>query len=521
VVRKKWKLIAGGVALVLIVVVGLVVWRFKTFFDDTFSSNAYHSSFVSPTPDVQQTTALVTTTRNPDIITSTPGGTLTTVPTVLATALAPTPTAVSFDPNMPLLQRIRNGQRITALFMGYSGPGHDGPYLTDTLMVLSFDPKTKTITEINVPRDLYVPVAIGPGGANSWGKVNGVFSTIMEWKEPTQEKIDDKYHWTDDKSKLNSAAALTVDTIEHVLGIPIDVWVGMDFSGFRKLIDALGGINVCVDRTFTDTHYPRNDNDQIDASEMTVHFEAGCQQMDGNTAIEYARSRKSEDPMEGGDFARGRRQQKVVEAVKQKAQNSNLFFKFLDVLGALDNNIHTSLTFDEARSLLGYIQSDEGKQLQQELKFDSEVLPTSLVADGSDPTLGYILNPAAGKGNFKKFQDWLQADFAHILVRREQVWVLVINSSTNKGAEDRLGDYLLSQGFHVSEPLIQGSLDSSILYDYSNGAAATNIALLKKMMPNLKVEALNPAKNVDYPGSSLVLYLGNNYNGIIDIADSQ
>lgn len=527
-IKKNWKWFAGGLVLVILLVAGFLAWRVLTFVDHTFQDKPRVSTLVSPTPDAE-VTATAQARVGGVVISSTPivptvGNAVTANPVtaVVGTAATAAPTPFMYDPNLPLLQRIRNGQRITLLYMGYSGPGHDGPYLTDTVMVMSFDPKTSTVSEFSIPRDLYVPFPIGPGGTNSWGKVNGVFSTVMKWEEPTQDKVDQKYRWTDDKSQLNSAANLLTDTVERIMGIPIDIWVAMDFTGFRKLIEAMDGVNVCVERTFTDKHYPRNDNDQVDASEMTIHFEAGCQKMDGETAIRFSRSRKSEDLQEGGDFARSLRQMKVVEAIKQKATSGNLFFKFLDILGALDNNIHTSLTFDQARGLLGYIQSDDGKKLQQQIKFDSEVMSgvNGLVTDFKDPVLDYVLYPTAGKGNFKKIQQWVQEDFAHLPIRREQVWVQVINSSNNVGAEDRLSDYLIGLGYHVSGPEKASPIDSCTLYDYTNGTVPDNVALLQKMLPGLKIITATPDKKPYPTAPGLILYLGKNYNGVLDVTGS-
>lgn len=521
-IKKNWKWLAGGVTIVVLLVAGVIAWRVFSFIGNTFGDKTRVSSLGTPTVDVQATsTALahynqVAVTPAPTDQSLPVQAEVTTTVSAVATPAPTAPTALTYDPNMPLIQRIRNGQRVTMVYMGYSGPGHEGPYLTDTVLVLSFDPKTSTVTEFNVPRDLMVPFPIGPGGQNAWGKMNGVFSTIMEWKEPTQDRIDPKYRWTDDKSQLYSAANLTADTVEHILGIPIDGWFAMDFNGFRKLIDAMGGVNVCVERPFTDKEYPANDNDQVNASVITIHFDAGCQQMNGETAIRFSRSRKSQDPQEGGDFARSQRQMKVIEAVRQKVQSNNLFFKFLDYMSALDNNIHTSLTLDEARSLLGYVQSSDGKKLQQNVKFDPEVISSinDLVTDGQDPTLGYVLEPVAGRGNFKPIQQWVQSTFTHEDLRREQVRLQVINSSDKVGAADRLTNYLADQGFRLAAPDPGALMNTSVLYDYTNGTAVTNLARIQEMLPGLKIITSKAANKPYLNAPDLILYIGKDYKGV-------
>lgn len=517
--KKKWKWIVAGVVLVIVMVAVVSGLRVLSFVNDTFQKQERVSSNVTtPTPDVQATATaqshlsdVVVSTVQPDTVTTAPAATTTIAPTAAPTA--------AFDPNAPLVQRLRNGQRVTLLYVGYGGSGHDGPYLTDTVLVLSIDPKTKTVSEFNIPRDLYLPFPIGPGGTPSWGKMNGVFSTIMEWSESTQNNIDPKYHWTDDKTKLESAANLTADTVEQITGLPIDAWVTMDFNGFRDLINAVGGIDVCVQRAFTDNQYPANDDDQVDASIITIHFDAGCQHMDGETAIRFSRSRHSQDPMEGGDFARSRRQMQVIDALRQKVTHDNLFFKFLDILTALDNNIHTSLTLDQAKSLLGYIQSSEGKQLQADLKFDPEIIGPNLVTDSSDPTLGYILQPIAGKGNFKDVQQYVQLDFQHLDVRREQAWVQVLNCSGKSGVDDRLSNFLLDEGFHVDGSDTCPAQKTTVLYDYTNGAAINNINMLKGYLPGLTVITKTADKKPYDNAPDLMLYVGEDYHGVT-VADT-
>lgn len=532
--KRRWKqLVVAGIVVVLIVLI-VSALRVLGFVNDTFQTQARVSAFsATPTPDVQATVTaqahlkevaaanvIITNNTQPTTSVTTFSSTTTTtmanyVTTMSATEIpTSTPTAIAFDPNMSLVQHLHNGQRLTLMYLGYGGTGHSGAYLTDTILVLSIDPKTKTISEFNVPRDLYVPVQLEQGNQPTWAKINSVFATIMDWSEPNQNSLDPKYRWTDSKTQLESAANLTADTVEQVLGIPIDAWVTMDFNGFRSLINALGGVDVCVERPFTDNQYPANDDDQVDASVITIHFDAGCQHMDGETAIRFARSRHSQDPLEGGDFARSRRQMQVIDALRQKVTANNLFFKFLDILGALDNNIHTSLTFDQAKSLLGYIQSSEGKQLQQDLKFDPEIISTNLVTDSTDPQFGYILQPLAGQGNFKDIQQWVQLDFQHLDLRREQAWVQVLNCSGKSGVDDRLSSYLLDQGFHVDDSATCPVQSHSVLYDFTGGTALNNIATLKKMLPNLTVVSKPSSKKPYTNAPDLMLYIGADYQGV-------
>jgi LCP family protein required for cell wall assembly len=113
--------------------------------------------------------------------------------------------------------------------------------------------------------------------------------------------------------------------MEDVVGIPIHYAVVIDFSGFTKVIDAVGGIDVNVPEAFTDTQYPKPGMEQAtcpgDPTNAcvyeTVHFDAGVQHMDGARALIYARSRHAEGD-QGSDFARSRRQQIIMVALKDR-----------------------------------------------------------------------------------------------------------------------------------------------------------------------------------------------------------
>lgn len=171
-----------------------------------------------------------------------------------------------------------------------SNAGYVSGVLTDTIMVASIDAKKKDAVVISIPRDLYV-------------------------------KMDDHT-----RGKINSAYAfggveLAQKAVEEVLGIPIHYFVVVDFESFEKAIDVLGGIDVNVERAFDDYKFPKPGFENAEPEEDRwehLHFDAGLQHMDGETALTFARSRHAEGP-EGGDFARIKRQQKVVLAAKDKA----------------------------------------------------------------------------------------------------------------------------------------------------------------------------------------------------------
>ncbi|MBI3577486.1 LCP family protein [Candidatus Gottesmanbacteria bacterium] len=188
--------------------------------------------------------------------------------------------------------------RTNVLLLGIPGGIHEGADLTDSMMVLSFQHKTKTLTLISLPRDI--------------------------WSDTLKDKINSAYHYGEEKKK-GGGMLLAKVIAEDVVGIPIQYGLVVDFSGFRRVLDDVGGITVLVAQTFTDSEFPieGKEDDPCDGDPKfrcrfeTIHFEAGKQHMDGITGLTYVRSRHAEGE-EGSDFARGRRQQEVIVALKTK-----------------------------------------------------------------------------------------------------------------------------------------------------------------------------------------------------------
>ncbi|HEX2910201.1 MAG TPA: LCP family protein [Chloroflexia bacterium] len=509
--KKNWKWFAIGTVVVVLLIVGILSFRVLNFVNGV---KADRVGDAAPTLDTQafaQATITAEARRcaaAENCVTATTGN-------FAAVTTAPAPTATPDLSKSKIVQRIKAGDRINVLYMGYGGSGHEGEYLTDTILVLSFDPKTQTVTEFNVPRDLYLSVPAGPNGKSFKSKANGIFSTIMKWDKPNQDELDPKYHWTNDQEKHAAAANLVANTIQNVLGLKIDYWFTMNFNGFRTLIDKMGGVTVCVDRAFEDDQYPRNDNDKIDASVMTIKFEKGCQVMNGERAIQFARSRHSES-LEGGDFARSARQMKVIAAIKEEILKKNLLTSALDLMDALQTNLRVSMDGGDLLALANYLNSSEGKDLAKNLKFDPEIISgNNFVKDidkGGD--IGYALIPQAGEDKFGEIQAWVQKDFNYTLIRRDNVRIQVLNGTGLEGKAQAVTDFLDDQGFRLSEPDKTANEDTTYLVDYTNGEAVGNIEQLKKFLPNMKVYS-KPKDKKPWDGSpDLFLFLGKDYKGM-------
>ena len=507
--------LGGGVVLVLFA--GLMAFRLLNFVGDVTGKRV--AGDVTPTADAQallQATATAQTRQcavSLDCPTPGPNGLL------QPTAVVPLPTlaaTVTPDPsNSKIVQRIKAGERISVVYMGYGGLGHEGAYLTDTVLVLSFDPKSQTVSEYNIPRDLYLSVPGGPAGKTWKSKANGIFSTIMKWEKPTQDDLDPRYRWTNPKEQHDAAANLVANTVQGVLGFKIDYWLTMNFDAFRKLIDNMGGVQVCVDRAFVDNDYPRNDNDTVDAGVMTIKFDKGCQTMSGERAIEFARSRKS-NSLEGGDFARSARQMKVIQAIKDEVLRRNLLTNAWSYMDALQGNLRVSMPPDELFSLATYFNSSEGKGVVSAVKFDPEIMDGNNLVQELDQggAIGYSVIPQAGQDKYGDIQAWAKRSMTYALIRREQISLQVLNSTGVAGKANAVADFLADRGFRQAEPEASPVLDETTLFDYTEGKGAANVAQLKQFLPTMKVVVRTPDKKPYETAPGLMLYLGKDYKGI-------
>ncbi|HLD25204.1 MAG TPA: LCP family protein [Patescibacteria group bacterium] len=195
--------------------------------------------------------------------------------------------------------------RVNILLLGIAGGDHAGSDLTDTNLVLSFHGKNKTLSMISVPRDI--------------------------WSDTLKDKINSAYHYGEEK-KDGGGLTLSKAILSDVVGLPIQYALVLDFSGFTKVIDLVGGVTIDVPKGFTDTEFPipgKEDDGCEGDPEFRCRYEpltfaTGEQKMDGARALQYIRSRHAEGD-EGSDFARGRRQQEVLLALKSRLLSRDIY----------------------------------------------------------------------------------------------------------------------------------------------------------------------------------------------------
>ncbi len=203
----------------------------------------------------------------------------------------------------------------------------------DTIMLVTFNPKTLSATMFSIPRDLYVPII------NAYGRNIGY-------------------------NKINSSAAYgtasTINTVENLTGIEIDYFVKVNFQGAIDLVNALGGIDVDVEAPDYDYYISRFGEGVLceSGADRTytnmVCMNTGMQHLNGEQALAYARSRHA---YLESDIARNRHQQQIIEAIAKKIVKTSSLGDFTNILNTISNNIATNMSTSQ---ILSFYESLKG-----------------------------------------------------------------------------------------------------------------------------------------------------------------
>jgi polyisoprenyl-teichoic acid--peptidoglycan teichoic acid transferase len=262
------------------------------------------------------------------------------------------------------------GNRVNLLIMGYGGGQHEAPNLTDSMIVVSLNPKDNATTMISVPRDLWVQV---PPQSGNYAKLNSAY----------ENGLANGYNGISAGPAAGGAEAAR--KVSDVTGMPVQYWLTINFSGFRGLVDALGGVDVNVPVGWTAINLG---NDGLPGT-GTATFKAGWQHMDGERALQYARARYITSPAsEGSDFARSRRQLLLIHAIIDRARSLGAIPEMPGVMNALQQTLYTNLSLADMSLLATHVDIDHAAPIGLT---NDNVLVDAVSDDGQD-----ILEPANG-----------------------------------------------------------------------------------------------------------------------------
>jgi LCP family protein required for cell wall assembly len=349
-------------------------------------------------------------------------------------------------------------ERINILLMGIDQRDAEAgqPTRTDTMILLTIDPVGKTMGLLSIPRDLWVPI---PGLSH-----------------PLTERINTANFYGDLENYPGGGPALAKKTVQYNLGIPVHYYVRIDFNGFQKIVDALGGVTIDVDKPIHDDQYP-----DANYGVITIDIPAGVQHMDGKTALEFVRTRHVDS-----DFGRTRRQLQFLVAMRDQALNLNILPKLPSLISQFRDSVKTDLTANEIINLARLASQVDKDQII------TRSIDETMVTGWVTPEGGEVLIP--NRDEIKKVVDEVFAPVAQApnpqptpvptatpapeqptasslsVLQSENARIEVLNGTNTKGLATRTSTYLRSLGYNVVAIGDAGRYDyqTSVILSYAD-----------------------------------------------------
>jgi polyisoprenyl-teichoic acid--peptidoglycan teichoic acid transferase len=387
------------------------------------------------------------------------------------------------QPVVPEVPTWTGVERVTVLLLGIDERKQEtGPFRTDTMLVLTIDPVAKTAGILSIPRDLWVRIP----AMDTDGKIN------------TAHFLGDAYNYP------GGGPALAVETVKQELGIPAAYYVRFNFDSFEKVVDAIGGVDICVAETIDDPEYPALDNYGFDP----LHIDAGCQHMNGALALKYARTRHT-----GTDFDRAKRQQQVILAVRDKVIQQNLLPQLVaqapSLLDTLQHAIKTNLSLDQIIQLAKLATQIDPKNIKQATIDENMVVAYNTPTDPPQNVLVPIRD---------KFRELREKFFNSVpaanpsgeaaALAADAARIVVENGTQINGLAARTSDRLKAAGYNVVEVTSADRFDytQSQIISYLNDTTLAAAIARTLGLPMSAIVTSTMSADVD-----LKLVLGSDY----------
>lgn len=373
--------------------------------------------------------------------------------------------------------------RVSMLVMGLDyrdWAAGEGAPRTDTMMLLTIDPLARTAGMISIPRDLWVNV---PGF--EYGRINTAYSLGESYQLP------------------GGGPGLALETVEELLGVPIDYYALVDFGAFIRFVDEIGGVKVEI---------PEKIKVDLLGDNNMKTIRPGSQVLTGEIALAYARARKTE----GGDFDRAQRQQQVIMGIRNQFMRADIVAKILPnapvLYQELSSGIRTNLTLEQAIQL-GWL----ARQIPEEDIRQGVIGPPDQVNLLKSPEGDDVLKPITNKirelrdevfFGSERFSPAAASRDPVELVKAEAPKLTVLNGTATAGLAASTTEYLQSQGIDVN---ITGNADqlytNTTIFDYTGKVYTVRyLTELMNVSSNQYFSRYDPTSEVD-----VVVILGSDW----------
>jgi LCP family protein required for cell wall assembly len=350
------------------------------------------------------------------------------------------PVASTATPELPVEEAVEyptwdGGSRINILFVGLRGGdpiNGDCPFCTDTLILLTVDPVTKTAGMLSIPRDMWVNI---PGFGYS--RINTAWTLGRRSRLP------------------GGGPDLTMKTISHFMGVPVDYYVQVDFDTFVDMIDLIGGVDVYNDETLLLD--PMVHGKELKKVKLTC---CGMRHLNGAVALAFARCRHIEQGCKDGDIGRARRQQKVIFAIRDKVLSPENFPALMaqapELYSTFSSGIRTNMWLEDALKLAVLVRDIPRESIKNGVIDHTMIAFDNVILGGQNAS---IMKPLPDKirvlrdeifslgGPVSPFAEGdplslMQADHAH---------VRVLNGTSTVQLDWWTGKFLSNQGVVVTQ----------------------------------------------------------------------
>ncbi len=362
-------------------------------------------------------------------------------------------------------------------------PGEAGKR-TDTLIVATIDPATRRVAMFSLPRDTVdVPLPAGPArgvfGTAYAGKINSLYGAAMA--------RPDIFPGNDNVRGYNAVKA----ALGELYGLDIRWYVEVNFEGFKKVVDTLGGVTIDVQMPVSDDAYPGDDGRL-----KRVYIPTGVQHMTGSEALVYARSRHG-----SSDFDRGQRQQRVLVSLREQTDVAAVLPRIDQLIAALTSAIKTDIPVGELPKLLSLADGVDISNIR------SYVFAPSFWAEerrSGDPR-GYVIVPRVDriqKAVRNAFSSDPELEATREALSEEGARVLVLNGSGVSGQAGEVARYLDFWGISASASSQRpdGAAPAAVRIIAYNGAETTSpetVAFLEATYGASVVSEVDPAARAD------------------------
>lgn len=322
-------------------------------------------------------------------------------------------------------------ERLNILLIG--ADEQEGGHNTDTLIVVSIDPVTKQVAMFSLPRDtVNVPIPSGPA-RSVWGRdyANKINSFFVN-----NRNRGDLWPGNDRTRGYNALKAVMGELYQ----LDVRYFVEVNFEGFKKVVDAMGGVTINVQMPVVDDRFPGSTG-----RAQRLYIPSGIQHMDGEQALRYARSRNTST-----DFDRGARQQRVLLSMREQVDPQNLIPRLPELIAALKTAVRTDVPLDQIDELLGLASEVDTDNIRTFV-----FAPPLYSVDTCDDPRGCVVIP-----NIQRIraavEDAFSGDPADQALREglaeegANLWVLNGTGEESRGA--RLARFLEYVGFVASAP---------------------------------------------------------------------